>query len=96
MARIAPELARRSWSSVVADFAAQPGLQRDDLVCCVAVFGHGEGLPAAIDRVRDALEAAMPSALWGRLVVRAASSMDPSADAVSTLYLNCLFRPGLP
>ena len=22
--------------------------------------------------------------------------MDPGADAVGTLYLNCLFRPGLP
>ena len=38
----------------------------------------------------------MPFALAGRLVVQAASSMDPGADAAGTLYLNCLFRPGLP
>ena len=38
----------------------------------------------------------MPFALAGRLVVQAATSKDPGADAVGTLYLNCLFRPGLP
>ena len=96
VARIAPDLARRSWSGVVAEFAARSGPPRDHLVCCVAVFGYGAGLPAAIGRVRDALEAAMPDALEGRLVVQAASSMDLGADAVGTLYLNCLFRAGLP
>lgn len=58
----------------------------DDLVCSIAVFAHGARLPAAIDRVRDALEHAMPAALRGRLVIQAASSMDPGADALGTLY----------
>ena len=53
VARIEPDLARRSWARVRRLVARDdPGGASDDLRCFIAVFGHGDGVPETIERVR--------------------------------------------
>ena len=62
----------------------------------IAVFGHGDGLPEAIKRVRRVLAAGTPDRLRPHIAVQAALSSEPGADAAGTLYVNWLFRPDTP
>ena len=68
----------------------------DDLRCLTAVFGHGDGVPDSIDRVRRVLAAGTPDRLRPHIAVQAALSNEPNADAAGTLYMNWLFEPGAP
>ena len=97
VARIEPELARRSWDRVrrLVDRNDHGGAS-DDLRCVIAVFGHGDGLPDSIERVRRVLAAGTPDRLRPHIAVQAALSSEPSADTPGTLYLNWLFEPGTP
>ena len=94
VARIEPELARRSWGDVrrlvVRD--DQDGAS-DDVRCVIAVFGHGDGLPESIERVRRVLAAGTSDRLRPHIAVQAALSSEPSADTPGTLYVNWLFEP---
>ena len=95
VARIAPDLAERSWGDVhQAVVGNDPRIRSDELLCCVAVFGHGDGVLDGIERVCQALAVAMPARLGRHVAVQAAPSCEPEADTPGTLYLNCLFRPG--
>ena len=93
VARIAPDLARRSWARVSRIVADDPGVDPRDLRCLIAVFGHGDGLPESIARVDRLLAAGTPDRLRGRIAVQAALSTEPSADTPGTLYINWLFKP---
>ena len=97
VARIEPDLARRSWARVRRLVARDdPGGAFDDLRCFIAVFGHGDGVPETIERVRRVLVAGTPNRLRPHLAVQAALSSEPSADTPGTLYVNWLFEPGIP
>lgn len=97
VARVAPDLAERSWTDVQQAVAGDdPRTGANELVCCVAVFGHGNGVLDGIERVCRALAMGMPADLRGRVAVQGAPSCDPDADTPGTLYLNCVFRPGTP
>ena len=97
IARIEPDLARRSWPRLRRLVARNdPRVAPDDLRCFIAVFGHGNGVPESIDRVRRVLAAGTPDRLRPRIAVQAALSSEPSADAVGTVYMNWLFEPGAP
>ena len=97
IARIDPELARRSWGRVQRLVAGDgPGNASENLRCFIAVFGHGDGLPETIDRVRRVLAAGTPDRLRRHIAVQAALSSDPDADTAGTLYVNLLFKPGTP
>ena len=94
VARIEPDLARRSWARVRRLVARDdPGGASDDLRCFIAVFGHGDGVPETIERVRRILAAGTPDPLRPHIAVQAALSSEPSADTPGTLYLNWLFEP---
>ena len=94
VARIEPKLARRSWDRVQALVASDdPDNPRDDLRCFIAVFGHGDGVPESIERVRRVLAAGTPNRLRPQIAVQAALSSEPSADTPGTLYVNWLFEP---
>ena len=89
-----PDLSERSWDDVRQAVVGNDAPTRsDELLCCVAVFGHGDGVLDGIQRVSLALAATMPAQFRGRVVVQAASSLEPEADTPGTLYLDCLFRP---
>ena len=95
--RIEPDLARRSWARVrrlVAGDNAHGGT--NDLRCLIAVFGHGDGIPETIERVRRVLAAGTPPHFRRHIAVQAADSSEPSADTPGTLYVNWLFEPGTP
>ena len=95
IARIDPELARRSWGRVQRLVAGDgPGNASENLRCFIAVFGHGDGLPETIERVRRVLAAGTPDRLRRHIAVQAALSSDP--DTAGTLYVNWLFKPGTP
>ena len=97
IARIDPELARRSWGRVQRLVAADgPGNASENVRCFIAVFGHGDGLPETIERVRRVLAAGTPDRLRPHIAVQAALSSEPSADTPSTLYVNWLFEPNTP
>ena len=97
VARIEPDLARRSWERVQRLVAGDsPGNASDDLRCFIAVFGHGPGLLETIERVRRILAAGTPDALRPHIAVQAALSSEPSADTPGTLYMNWLFEPSAP
>ena len=97
IARIDPELARRSWGRVQRLVAGDgPGNASENLRCFIAVFGHGDGLPETIERVRRVLAAGTPDRLRRHIAVQAALSSDPDADTAGTLYVNWLFKPGTP
>ena len=97
VARVAPDLAERSWADLRRAVAGDdPRTKADELLCCVAVFGHGNGVPGGIGRVCRALAKGMPPELRGRVSVQGAPSCEPDADRPGTLYLNCVFRPGTP
>ena len=97
VARIDPELARRSWERVQRLVAGDgPGNASDDLRCFIAVFGHGPGLPETIEHVRRVLAAGTPDRLRPHIAVQPALSSEPSADTPGTLYVNWLFEPGTP
>lgn len=52
VARIDPDLARRSWDGVRRSIGCDAaGGASDDLRCLIAVFGHGPGVPGTIERV---------------------------------------------
>ncbi len=93
VSRIAPRLARRSWPRLV-ETLADPGHPADQLICFIAVFGHGDGVPEGIQRVRGALATAAPARFKGQIMIEAAPSANPDADTPGTLYIDCLFRPG--
>ena len=59
-----------------------------DLRCLIAVFGHGDGVPEGVDRVRPVLAAGTPDRLRPKIAVQAALSAEPEADAAGTLYVN--------
>ena len=97
VARIKPDLARRSWSRVQRVVARDdPVGASEDLRCFIAVFGHGDGLPETIARVRRVLAAGTPDRLRPHIAVQAALSSEPSADTPGTLYVNWLFEPRTP
>ena len=92
VARIDPELARRSWARVRRLVARDDrGGASDDLRCFIAVFGHG--VPETIERVRRVLAAGTRDRLRPHIAVEAALSSEPSADTPGTLYMNWLFKP---
>ena len=87
VARIEPDLARRSWNRVRRLVARDDqGGASDDLRCFIAVFGHGGGLPETIERVRRVLGAGTPDHLRPHITVQAALSSESSADTPGTLY----------
>ena len=95
ISRIAPDLAEQSWADVQeAVVGNDPGAGPDELLCCVAVFGHGDGVIEGIERVSRAIAVGLPPALGCHVAVQAAPSADPDADTPGTLYLSCVFRPG--
>ncbi|MCY4508621.1 MAG: hypothetical protein OXG35_16940 [Acidobacteria bacterium] len=97
VSRIAPDLARRSWERVRRLVTHDdPGGASGDLRCVIGVFGHGDGVPEGIDRVRRVLAAGTPDRLRPHIVVQAALSSEPEADTPGTLYVNWLFEPGTP
>lgn len=97
VARIEPELARRSWGRVQHLVTGDgPGNASGNQRCFIAVFGHGDGLPETIERVRRVLAAGTPDRLRAHIAVQAALSSEPSADTPGTLYVNWLFEPGTP
>lgn len=97
IARIDPELARRSWGRVQRLVGGDgPTDASENLRCFIAVFGHGDGLPETIERVRRVLAAGTPDPLRAHIAVQAALSSEPSADTPGTLYVNWLFEPGTP
>lgn len=97
VARIEPDLARRSWDGVRRLVARDDqGGASDDLRCFIAVFGHGDGLPESIERVRRVLAAGTPHRPRPHIAVQAAPSSEPSADTPGTLYLNWFFEPDTP
>ena len=97
IARIDPELARRSWGRVQRPVAGDnAGNDSDNLRCFIAVFGHGDGLPETIERVRRVLAAGTPDRLRRHIAVQAALSSDPDVDTAGTLSVNWLFKPGTP
>ena len=97
VARIDPELARRSWGPVQRLVAGDgPGNASENLRCFIAVFGHGDGPPETIERVRRVLTAGTPDRLRPHIAVQAALSNEPSGDTPGTLYLNWLFEPNTP
>ena len=93
IARIDPELARRSWERVHRLVAGDGPGNAENLQCFIAVFGHGDGLPETIERVRRVLAAGTPDRLRPQIAVQAALSSEPSADTPGTLYVNWLFKP---
>ena len=97
IARIRPDLARRSWTRVRRLVARdEPRAASEDLRCLITVFGHGDGLPEAIERVRRVLAPGTPDPLRPHVAVQAALSSEPGADAAGTLYVNWLFEPHTP
>ena len=95
VARIEADLARRSWNRVRRLVANDdPGGGSDDVRCLIAVFGHGDGVPESIDRVRRVLAAGTPAHLSRHIAVQAALSSEPERDKPGTLYVNWLFEPG--
>ena len=97
VARIDPELARRSWGRVQRLVAGDgPSNASENLRCFIAVFGHGDGLPETIERVRRVLAAGTSDCLRPHIAVQVALSSEPSADTPGTLYMNWLFEPGTP
>ena len=97
VARIEPNLARRSWALVRRLVAGEnPGHGADDLRCLIAVFGHGDGLPESIERVRRVLATGTPNRLRPHIGVQAALSSEPTADTPGTLYMSWLFEPDTP
>ena len=97
VARIKPDLARQCWARVRRLVARDdPGCAFDDLGCFIAVFGHGDGLPETIERVRRILAAGTPDPVRAHIAVQAALSGEPSADTPGTLYVNWLFKPETP
>ena len=96
VARIEPDLARRSWARVRCLVAHdEAGNVSDDLRCLIAVFGHGDGVAESIDRVRRVLAAGTPAHVSRHVAVQAALSSDPDRDTPGTLYVNWLFAPGI-
>ena len=97
VARIEPDLARRSWAQVRRLVAGdEPGGASDDLRCVIAVFGHGNGVAEGIERVRRVLAAGTLDRLNPHIAVQATPSSEPDADRPGTLYVNWLFKPGTP
>ena len=95
VARIEPDLAHRSWVRVRRLVARHdPRDASDDLRCLIAVFGHGDGVPESIDRVRRGLAAGTPAQVSRHVAVQAALSSEPDRDKPGTLYRNWLFEPG--
>ena len=93
IARIDPELARRSWGRVQRLVAGDGPGNAENLQCFIAVFGHGDGLPETIERVRRVLAAGTPDRLHPHIAVQPALLSEPSADTSGTLYVNWLFKP---
>ncbi len=95
--RIEPDLARQSWDHTRRIFARDdPRATSEDLRCVIAVFGHGDGLREAIDRVRRVLAAGTPSHLQRHIAVLADVSTEPEEDTPGTLYMTWLFKHGTP
>lgn len=95
--RIEPEVARRSWGRIHGLVAGDnPANASQKLRCFIAVFGHGDGLREAMDRVERVLAAGTPDRLRRHIAVRAALSKEPGGDTPGTLYVNWLFEPGTP
>ena len=95
VARIEPDLARRSWTRV-RELVASDGPTTENLRCFIAVFGHGDGVPESIERVHRVLATGTPDRLRPHIAVQAALSSEPGADPPGTLYLNWLFEPDTP
>ena len=93
IARIGPDLARRSWTRV-RELVAGDGPATENLRCFIAVFGHGDGVPESIERVHRVLATGTPDRLRRHITVQAALSSEPDADTPGTLYMNWLFEPG--
>ena len=92
-----PRVARRSWGRIQRLVAGDgPGKASENLRCFIAVFGHGDGLPETIERVRRVLATGTPDRLRPHIAVEAALSSEPSADTPGTPDMNWLFKPGVP
>ena len=75
VARIEPDLARRSWARVRCLVAHdEAGNASGHLRCLIAVFGHGDGVAESIDRVRRVLAAGTPAHVSRHVAVQAALS----------------------
>ena len=96
VARMEPDLARRSWGRVQRLVARDDPGDAENVQCFIAVFGHGDSLPETIERVRRVLAAGTPDRLRPHIAVQPALSSEPSADTPGTLYMNWLFEPGAP
>ena len=59
----------------------------------IAVFGHGDGLADAIDRVHRVLAAGRPPHPKRHIAVLADVSTEPEEDTPGTLYMTWLFKP---
>ncbi len=90
-------MARRYWDRVRRIVARDDARAASgDLRCLIAVFGHGDGVPEGVDRVRPVLAAGTPDRLRPKIAVQAALSAEPEADAAGTLYVNWAFKPRTP
>lgn len=54
-----------------------PGGASGEQRCFIAVFGHGDGVPESIDRVRRVLAAGTPAHVSRHVPVQAALSSEP-------------------
>ena len=101
IARIAPDLAAglaRRYRDRVRRVGVRddPRAASDDLPCFIAVFGHGDGVPDSIDRVRRVLAAGTPPHLKRHIAVLADVSTEPEEDTPGTLYMTWLFKRDTP
>ena len=97
IARIDPELARRSWGRVQRLVAGDgPGNVSENLRCFIAVFGHGDGLPETIERVRRVLAAGTPDHLRPHIAVQTALSSGPQRRHARHLVLELALRAQHP
>ena len=79
VARVAPDLAERAWADLQRAIAGDdPRTRADELLCCVAVFGHGGDMPDGSGRVWRAIAMGMPPELRGRVAVQGIPSSDRS------------------
>ena len=95
--RIEPELARQSWDRTTQIVAADDARAAcTDIRCVIAVFGHGDGLAEAIERVHRVLGAGTPPHFKRHIAMLADVSTEPDEDTPGTLYMTWLFKPDSP
>ena len=78
VARIEPDLTRRSWGRVDRLVPGDGSGNAENLRCFMAVSGHGDGLPETIERVRQALAAGTPDCLRPHIAGQVALLSEPT------------------